>query len=203
MGGAGVGVKRVGGDGDAGVGPGGQGPGGGGLVEIGDGQAQALTFAVYAFAGDVIPVGIGLVVGEQGEAVDERRPTDAGIAGASERDHPGMAGEFALGDVVEGELAVDEGEGRWICGGGRDALGDDEFGFGEDFAGGQHVAEGALDGGLDVVGRKVVGGAEVRAAGVERWSCIGHRVLVGPVDGGESSVAGGSLKGLRIAVCGG
>jgi hypothetical protein len=39
------------------------------LVEIGDGQAQALAFTVDAFAGDVIPVGIGLVVGEQSEAV--------------------------------------------------------------------------------------------------------------------------------------
>jgi len=67
--GAGVGVKRVGGDGDAGVGPGFKGAGGCGLVEIGDGQAQALAFTVDAFAGDVIPVGIGLVVGEQSEAV--------------------------------------------------------------------------------------------------------------------------------------
>ena len=110
-----------------------------------------------------------------------------------------MAGDFALGGVVEGELAVDEGEGRWavggFCGGGRDALGDDEFGFRPDFAGLQHVAERALVGRLDVVGREVVGGAEMGAAGVERGSWIGHLVRVVPVADGGSSVAGGSPEG--------
>ena len=97
LGGAAVGIERAGGDGDAGVGPGFKSAGGGGLVEVGDGQAQAFALAVDAFAGDVVPVGAGLVVGQQGQAVveaadgeclalavDYGRPTDTGVAGASE-----------------------------------------------------------------------------------------------------------------------
>ncbi len=71
MGGAGVAIEGVSGDGDAGVGPGFEGAAGGGLVEVGDGQAQALALTVEAFAGDVVPVGAGLVVGQEGQAVVE------------------------------------------------------------------------------------------------------------------------------------
>jgi len=90
---------------------------GGPVVEFGSFQVS-----VDGFAGDVVPVGAGLVVDQQDEPViettgaemvdfpsDHWRQTDAAVADRSERDKIRFTGKFALSNMVIHHLFLQQG----------------------------------------------------------------------------------------------